>query len=742
VTCVARDVTERKQSEAVLLEREEKFREIFNKANDAIHLHEVGEDGSPGKFIDVNDVACQMVQYSRDEMLQHGPLDFATQYHSRPADTIFKELGTIGHATFETGHKRKDGIIVPVEVNAHKITLQGRTVVLSVVRDITKRKESEETQLILTEFQKGVITNARVWMSVLDQRGNILMWNTAAEEISGYRAEEVTGKNGIWKLLYPQKEYRKQITDTINRIIHDQKYLENFETTIRSKQGNEKIISWNTKGIPDATGKISDYIAIGVDVTDRHLAEKMLRESEERYRTVIENASEAIVVVQDGLLKYVNPKTVEILQTTHEKVIGKSFPDFVHPDDRALIFERYQRRVEGKNVPTNYDFRIVGENGRLIWVILSAVQILWEGRPATLNFLIEITERKQIEAALQKSEEKFRTVLENVPDLILVHRIGTILYINPSATEVMGYTRDELINKQMTDFIVPEYHPFVAQSISRRMNGNPVEPYEIEILTKSGKRRTVVVGGSLIEFAGAPASLNVLTDITERKQAEDALRQANKQLNLLSSITRHDILNQLMALKGYIELSRDYLDDKKTLGDFLEKEEKSARTIEDQITFTKNYQELGAAAPEWQSVNASIKKAVAGLPMRAVHVKPDPADPEVYADPLFEKVFYNLIDNALRYGGDQMKTIRVSSQESDASLTIICEDDGVGITAEDKKRLFTRGFGKNTGLGLFLSREILAITGITITENGTPGKGARFEITVPKGMWRMNGAKK
>ena len=123
--------------------------------------------------------------------------------------------------------------------------------------------------------------------------------------------------------------------------------------------------------------------------------------------------------------------------------------------------------------------------------------------------------------------------------------------------------------------------------------------------------------------------------------------------------------------------------------------------------------------------------------MRAVHVEVDPKNPAIFADRLFEKVFYNLIDNALRYGGSDIKTIRVSSQEIDTILTILCEDDGVGITDEDKKRLFTRGFGKNTGLGLFFSREILAITGITITETGTPGKGARFEITVPKGMWRF-----
>ena len=125
--------------------------------------------------------------------------------------------------------------------------------------------------------------------------------------------------------------------------------------------------------------------------------------------------------------------------------------------------------------------------------------------------------------------------------------------------------------------------------------------------------------------------------------------------------------------------------------------------------------------------------------MRDVRVEVDPVNHELFADPLFEKVFYNLIDNALRYGGDRMKTIRFSSQEIDTGLRIVCEDDGVGISHEDKKRLFTRGFGRNTGLGLFLSREILAITGITITENGTPGKGARFEITVPKGMYRFKG---
>jgi len=146
-------------------------------------------------------------------------------------------------------------------------------------QDITERKRGEEVLHHLTEFQESVITNARVWLSVLDLKGTILMWNTAAAEISGYRPDEVIGNNKIWKMLYPEQEYRKQVTTTINRIIREKKYLENFETVIRTKEGNEKIISWNTKGIPDAAGNISDYIAIGVDVTDRKRAEDALNKT-------------------------------------------------------------------------------------------------------------------------------------------------------------------------------------------------------------------------------------------------------------------------------------------------------------------------------------------------------------------------------------------------------------------------------------------------------------------------------
>jgi signal transduction histidine kinase len=212
---------------------------------------------------------------------------------------------------------------------------------------------------------------------------------------------------------------------------------------------------------------------------------------------------------------------------------------------------------------------------------------------------------------------------------------------------------------------------------------------------------------------------------------------ANNKLNLLSGITRHDIRNQLMALKAFIQLSEDSIHDPGHMAELLKKEEMIADTIERQINFTSDYEDMGVKSPVWQNVEAIVRKAASELLVREIRIETDCPGLEIFADPLLGKVFFNLIDNALRYGGDTMNAIRFTAAETNGGAVIVCEDDGSGISAGDKERLFGRGFGHNTGLGLFLSREILSITGITITETGEPGKGARFEILVPEGGYRF-----
>jgi signal transduction histidine kinase len=159
------------------------------------------------------------------------------------------------------------------------------------------------------------------------------------------------------------------------------------------------------------------------------------------------------------------------------------------------------------------------------------------------------------------------------------------------------------------------------------------------------------------------------------------------------------------------------------------------------ISFTREYEELGRYRPEWQSPGEIIRQIAITQNRPGVDLAIDLAGIEIYADQLLEKVVFNLFDNSFRHGG-KVTRIRVSAQQADATLVIIWQDNGVGIPGEDKEMIFMRGYGKNTGLGLFLVREILGLTGITIRESGDPGKGARFEIMVPQAAYRIAGAMK
>jgi len=227
-----------------------------------------------------------------------------------------------------------------------------------------------------------------------------------------------------------------------------------------------------------------------------------------------------------------------------------------------------------------------------------------------------------------------------------------------------------------------------------------------------------------------------LTEVNDRLDAsQKAFEVANKKLNLLSGITRHDIKNQLMALLGYVELSKVKTTDPELL-QFIGQEENAAKNIERQIEFTKNYEDIGVRSPQWQNIGTLAKALQSMNPDLRIEVEPGLENVEVFADPLLEKVFENLIDNSRRHGV-RVRHISFSAMRYGlGDLAIVYEDDGIGVHETDKDRIFEKGFGKHTGLGLFLSREILSITGLVMKETGTYGQGVRFEIRVPQGKLR------
>jgi signal transduction histidine kinase len=210
---------------------------------------------------------------------------------------------------------------------------------------------------------------------------------------------------------------------------------------------------------------------------------------------------------------------------------------------------------------------------------------------------------------------------------------------------------------------------------------------------------------------------------------------ANAKLQLLSSITRHDILNQVLVVNSYCELTEMIVPDNLKALDYLKHITKASENIQNTINFTKDYEELGLNAPVWQDVEKTAQVAAADLATDKIHFVMNTGNVEIFADPMLMRVFFNLFQNASHHGGHVTEiAIHFTKKEKSGTLTI--EDNGIGVPAPLKERIFERGFGENSGFGLFLIREILAITGLSITETGPERKGARFEIFLPPGTWR------
>ncbi|MDD3135687.1 MAG: PAS domain S-box protein [Methanoregula sp.] len=468
-----------------------------------------------------------------------------------------------------------------------------------------------------------------------------------------------------------------------------------------------------------------------------------LRESELEQRILLSSMPDFVVVYAGDRILYANPSLLHRFGMSDEEMYRHALVDYIAPESRMEVLGNIRKRDSGMHVEP-YEIDVLTPVGERLTLYLQSSyhSIMYKGVSAFLVVLTDITDRKRAERELLEHDLFLQRLIETISNPIFYKdKEGVYTGCNTAFERYIGLPKDHIIGRTVYG-IAPKELADIYDAKDKELIDQPgTQVYESQVRYADGSLHEVIFNKStFFDADGNTAGLvGIIQDITGRKRDEAALRQAYKQLNLLSSITRHDIMNQLFALRGYLELSHEMINNPAVLEEYIQKEEQAARTIEHQISFTKDYQELGAASPVWQNVNESIQKALSGLQVGKIRVETDPEDPEVYADPLFEKVFYNLLDNALRYGGDRMTTIRFSSRTDDRCLSICCEDDGVGCSTADKKKLFMRGFGKNTGLGLFLSREILAITGITITENGEPGKGARFEITVPAGMWKKKG---
>jgi signal transduction histidine kinase len=225
-------------------------------------------------------------------------------------------------------------------------------------------------------------------------------------------------------------------------------------------------------------------------------------------------------------------------------------------------------------------------------------------------------------------------------------------------------------------------------------------------------------------------------DAEKIAKLEEKIAFLQKKLQIVGSVTRHDVLNQLTAIVGYNELLGMMVEDPK-FKNFLDKERLALDKIRRQFQFAKDYQNIAMDPPRWQNIRNLVNRVSEEFDLKQVRITADTGSACVLADPLFDRVFHNLFENALRHG-ETVSGITVSLQQTGTSARILVENNGISIPVTDKEKIFERGYGRGTGWGLFLAREILAVSGMTITETGEPGKGVRFEIALPPGSFRMD----
>jgi len=322
-------------------------------------------------------------------------------------------------------------------------------------------------------------------------------------------------------------------------------------------------------------------------------------------------------------------------------------------------------------------------------------------------------------------------IIGTMPDgLVLTDMGGNVLSGNSAAADLFQIKQDKMPGKQVTSLISGETFSRITEIVSE---SGTLSDYE-SVLSGSGK--PVSIASSMVrDPEGDPAGIIlIIRDITARKSAEQALQIANEKITLLSRLTRHDISNLVTPLQMYLSLIRDddsVSPDNPHFTACITLVEKIAHHLQ----FSRQYHDVGSHDPVWLNLREVIQSADCDLANDTVQIMVNVPPGMIYADPLFQKVIYNLLENAIRHGGN-ITTIWIHAiQNPDRELILTIEDDGQGIREEEKDLIFLHGYGKNSGLGLTMSREILSVTGITITETGIYGSGARFDLVIPADTW-------
>ncbi len=540
-----RDLTERKRMEAELekhrmhleqmveeaykdlSESEEKYRILVERANDGIIII------LEGKVVFANKKVTEMLGHDMDEVIDKDFTSFLPPEIKEQVLDLYKRrmAGENIPSIYEIVLKKKDETLIPVEINAGIITYNNMTADLALIRDLTERKKSEKSLIASEEKYRKLMETANDAIFLADaDTGELIDANIKAELLIGRSRDEIIGMHQ--SELHPLDEVENYIQIFKEHVLDGSSISEDIFVIHKDGHRIPVIISASTFKLD---GKMVSQ-GIFHDITDIKKAKDEIVRKTREWETTFNSMSDWVSLIDSDSSQILqsNRSSMEIINQTPEDIIGKVCHEIVHKGARPEDCPLAKSKISGNRETMEFE-----EDGRWFHVSVDPVKNGFDETTNFVHIVRDITEQKKADAALAESEEKFRGLAEQSPNMIFINQGGKLAYVNPVCEDVMGYTSEEFYDKDF-DFmglIHPEYKELVGKMFGMHQQGLEVPPYEYVILAKDGGEIDVINSTKAITFMGEPAILGIITDISKIKEAEAEQRKSEERFRILAETT-------------------------------------------------------------------------------------------------------------------------------------------------------------------------------------------------------------